>query len=604
MNRREFLGGAASTSALSVLPGSGRVSPVPSFPASDPQLTWDEPDLAVRGLEIHSRRMWEWRSISSAFSLMEKFNLNALILHQDNLQDAVVWPEKFFPRDVRMERQSIQGGQTRGVFIDTAIEYMRNVASEAKRRKIQLFFEVTEIEFADGLAELHPEILGARGTICPTIPFWWDFLRAKYTELFEVIPDLDGVIVSPGTRESKISIATKTCDCESCATTTPADWYENLIRSMYEPIERHGKTLVVRDFAYTKADQALVMDAARRVSTNIVASLKNTPHDFYITFPNNPRIGKMGGMRQWIEFDAWGQFYGCGLFPCSTVEDIQQRLRYDRANGATGAWFRTDLEGMTDESTFNSFNLVNLIGGALLSQKIEQNLDNVYKAWMNIGLLDALLPNSVELAPAPTPDEYLPQLRELMRLSFAIAKKTFYVRGHLFYKNGRFPDSVDYAFFNMLVFAGMEDWEPGANSRIEPTEENIAAVIAEKDAALEEVQKLAEILRPAALPISPLLKEHLQTILSLYIENVRGFRLCAIGCFRAKQASTTQQSNHVRLALDAADDLQAYRAKMAEMLDDTYYPWNVHRSFRLDYLDSLVQSIRDLCAPLNTAEAL
>jgi hypothetical protein len=191
-----------------------------------------------------------------------------------------------------------------------------------------------------------------------------------------------------------------------------------------------------------------------------------------------------------------------------------------------------------------------------------------------------------------------------MRASFAVAKKAFYVRGHLFYKNGRFPDTVDYAFFNMLVFAGMEDWEPGANKRIEPTEENIAAIIAEKDAALEEAQGLAGILRPKTLPIPSVFREHLQTILSLYVENVRGFRLCAIGCFRAKQASVTQQSSHVQLALKAADDIQAYRAQMAKTLAEASYPWSVHRAFRLDYLDSLVQSIREMCTPRRTAERL
>src|ERR1035441_95612 len=117
---------------------------------------------------------------------------------------------------------------------------------------------------------------------------------------------------------------------------------------MYEPIQRAGKTLVVRDFAYNKADQNLVMDAVESVSPNIVAALKNTPHDYYLTFPNNPRIGHVGNRRQWIEFDVWGQFYGCGLFPCSVVEDFQRRLTYDREHGAVGAFFRTDLEGMTD----------------------------------------------------------------------------------------------------------------------------------------------------------------------------------------------------------------------------------------------------------------
>jgi hypothetical protein len=144
----------------------------------------------------------------------------------------------------------------------------------------------------------------------------------------------------------------------------------------------------------------------------------------------------------------------------------------------------------------------------------------------------------------------------------------------------------------------------GEEVRIEPTEKNIAAIIAEKDAALAEVQKLPEILQVDSLPIPPQLKAHLKTILSLYTENVRGFRLCAIGCFRAKQASITAQSNHVQLAMKAAEDIQRYRERIAGLLDDRCFPVSVHRAFRLDYLDSLVQNIHDICAPLTSAASL
>jgi hypothetical protein len=599
MNRRQFLESAVSTSALTASPLAALAAAQPA--ARDVQTVWDKPEFAVRGLEIHSRRMWEWKSISSAFALMEQLNLNTLIFHQDDIQDAVVWPDKYFPADVRAARRAIQGAHDRAVFLATARQYLRNVASEAKKRRIKFFFEVCEIWYPEGLTELHPEIIGAKGTICPTDPFWWEFLRTKYTELFQIIPDLDGVIVSPGTMESKISIAMHTCLCESCSSTTPLDWYTNLIRSMYEPIHSQGKTLVVRDFAYTKADQDLVMNACNRVSPNIVAALKNTPHDFYPTFPNNPRIGHVGSSPQWIEFDCWGQFYGCGLFPCSVIEDMQRRLTYARANGATGAWFRTDLESMTDQSVFNCFNLLNLVAGAMLSQRTAQNIDDPYRAWLKIGLFDPLVPESLEPAPVPIPSAHLARLRDFMRASWAVMEKTYYVRGFVFNVNGLFFDSVDNAFFLATVHHGREDWEPGANKRVEPTEENIAAIVAEKDAALAEVQKLPGMLNAASLPLPAEFKAHLETVLSFYREYVRGTRLCAIGCFRAKQATLTRRPEHARLALQAADELQQYRTATANLLDDKFFPHYVHRAFDLGRLDSLIQDIRNICLPLSKA---
>jgi hypothetical protein len=559
--------------------------------------------------------MWEWKSVMNAFSLMEKMNLNMLIFHQDNIQDSIVWPEKYFPENGPVGttsykgllessiayRRTIQGLHDRSVFLDTARDYLRCVAAEAKKRNIKFFFEVTEIEYGDGLAEVHPEIRNPNGTICPTIPFWWDFLRDKYTELFEVLPDLSGIIVSPGTFESKLSIAMNICDCPSCSTTTPTEWYTNLIRSIYEPIHSAGKTLVVRDFSYSKANQNMIMNAVQSVSSDIVAALKTTPHDFYLTFPNNPRIGQEGSNPQWVEFDTWGQFYGCGLFPCGVVEDMQRRLTYDRAHGAVGAWFRTDLEGMTDESVFNSFNLLNLISGALLSQDINQNLDNVYKAWLQTGLFDVLIPNSMERAPVPIPEEHLGRLKDFMQTCYSVAIKAYYVRGFLFYNDGRFFNDVDEAFFRMKVHAGLEDWEPGANQRIDPTDENIAAIIAEKDEALAEVQKLPGILQADSLPISPEFKEHIATMLSLYHQYVSGFKLCAIGIFRAKQAELTKQSDHAQQGLKAADDLQEYRNNIPELLGNKFYPQDVYRSFDVRLLDGLIKSIRDICSPLAKA---
>jgi hypothetical protein len=149
---------------------------------------------------------------------------------------------------------------------------------------------------------------------------------------------------------------------------------------------------------------------------------------------------------------------------------------------------------------------------------------------------------------------------------------------------------------------GREDWEPGANKRIEPTEENIAAIIEEKDAALAEVQRLPDILQVASLPIPSEFREHLRTTLVFYRESVRGIRLCAIGCFRTKQAILTQRSEHAQLALEVANDLQEYRIEIASFLDGRDFPHYVYRVFNLDRLDSLIRDIRGICLPLSRVE--
>ena len=180
MDRRQFLESAVCASALSTSPLARLGASVPAAPVVK---VWDDPEFEVRGLEIHSRRMWEWKSVSTAFALMEKLNLNTLIFHQDDIVDTIVWPDKYFPVDVRNGQRTIQGVHARAGFVITAREYLRKVASEAKKRHITFFFEVCEIWYPDGLTELYPEILGAKGTVCPTSPFWWEF-RSEIHRVF------------------------------------------------------------------------------------------------------------------------------------------------------------------------------------------------------------------------------------------------------------------------------------------------------------------------------------------------------------------------------------------------------------------------------------
>jgi len=79
-----------------------------------------------------------------------------------------------------------------------------------------------------------------------------------------------------------------------------------------------------------------IVDACARVSKDVVVSLTSTPHDFYAGFPDNPRIGRVNGNPQWVEFDSWGQFFGLGLFPAIVLDDMRERFRHCAANGVTG----------------------------------------------------------------------------------------------------------------------------------------------------------------------------------------------------------------------------------------------------------------------------
>ena len=273
-----------------------------------------------RGYEIHGSRMWQQGQIDKALDFMKEYKLNALIFHENDLIDQLVFPEKYFDNDILWANWPVR---RQGVLYRR--DYINGVIKKAKKYGVAFYLEVKEISAPDSIFEVKPELRTADGAICPNNPFWEEFLKVKLDELFDVFPDIAGIIVSLGTRESPVSIAANRCHCDLCQNTTDLEWYTKVIRAMYEPIHNNGKDLIVRDFAYTAEQQSLMIQACEAVSDDIIIALKAEPHDYYPTFPDNPEIGNTGKLREYIEFDTWGQFFGMGVAPMSLAEDIQRR---------------------------------------------------------------------------------------------------------------------------------------------------------------------------------------------------------------------------------------------------------------------------------------
>ena len=532
--------------------------------------------------------MWRWASVERALDLMQQVGLNALIFHQNDLIDQLVSPRAFFDNELMWKRWPV-----RLHTIDNNRHYIRKVIKEAKRREIGFYLEVKEIYYPEGLLDLFPNLRKADGAVCSTDPFWWEFLDAKIRELLDVIPDMAGIVVSPATRESKVSISTNTCSCPSCQKADPLQWYHKLLDTMYRPMAEKGKKLILRDFSYTANDQNTAINAASLCSKDIIIALKNTPHDFYPTFPDNPRIGQTNGQPQWVEFDTWGQFFGIGFFPCSVIEDMKERMKYSCENGVTGVWFRTDWEGMTDTCSFNSFNLLNLFGGALLAQNPDLDLEQVYKAWVAYGLLSPMkFESNMEKPSIPASDTAFQHLEAFMKASWSVMEKTVFVRGHVFHEDMMFPISLKFAFDMMTKIHGRDDWEPGASKRIEPTEENIKVIFAEKDEALLEVQKLPELLQVDKLGLPAEVVAETKNMLDLYHHYVRGFNYVAKACFLAKKALTTKQIDDQKAAYESLNILDDYRNEIIQQLIDTSYPHYVYWLFDVERLEMLITDMR------------
>ena len=540
-----------------------------------------------RALEFHSARMWQWAQVDQSLAFMEKFGLNALIFHQNDIVEHLVFPEAFFPEELMWKRWPVR---MHSIYQNR--HYINRVIRAASERGIGFYLEIKEIWFVDSLLELVPGLRSADGTVCASNPFWWDFLDLKMRELIKVIPGLAGVIVSPGTRESKVSISTNTCTCERCQATDPTDWYADLLGAMYRPLVERGKSLAVRDFSYSADQQSRMLDAARRVSSDIIVSLKNTPHDYYPTFPDNPRIGHTAGLRQWIEYDTWGQFFGMGVYPVSVVEDMQRRMRHALASGAEGIALRTDWEVITDAGAFNSPNNLNVVGGAMLSANVDVDLHEVYAAWARHGVYSPLREASM-MAPlhVPTAVDAAKRLRDFMVRSWAVMEKAAYVRGHLFHEDDQYCDTVERALDMLVRIHGRDDWEPGASRLLDPTPANLEIIFAEKDAAIREIRMLGSALMAHELGFNSEMVQDMIDMLRLYEFYVRGFMLCARAVFLVLRAEIAPSEENVAAARATSAPLLEFGQDVRDALKGTSYPHYVHWTLDTRRSDTLASDV-------------
>ncbi|WP_368234643.1 hypothetical protein [Anaerotruncus rubiinfantis] len=525
------------------------------------------PNYADRLLEIHGPNMWNMFHVDRAIRFAQKYQLTGLIFHCNELLDKLVLPSKYFSKELSLARWPV-----RDATLMNNQYYLHGVLDKCKAAGLEFYAEVKELYYPAEILEVFPFLRKENGAACPTEPFWWEFVEEKFREFIELFPDVAGVIVSPGTRESMISLAANGCVCDRCKTYEIDRWYRELIGAMYRPLAAKGKRLVIRDFSYTKDHQYAMVEAAKAISPEIIMALKKTPHDYYPTFPDNPAVGNCGGMRQWIEFDCWGQYFGLGLFPCSVVEDMQGRLQRYLAKGASGVMLRTDWEILSQGSVFNSFNLLNLIAGAILGCDVNTDLGNIYRAWVAEGLFSPLLHDSFAQEPCvPQNPRAAEILGAFMKRSWQVLEKIIYVRGHVFQENVQLFDRVDMAYNMMIRFHCRDDWDPDASKLVEPTDENLAVIFQEKDEGVALAQSLREILKPEELRVSESIRFYLEFLLEMYELYARAFRSQAHTVFLLAKAQRTGVSKDVQAVRDTLCDYEDYIRTLQEKIQGKAY---------------------------------
>jgi len=494
-------------------------------------------ELRVRALELHSGYVWDFAWVRKALTFIRDNEMTTLVLHRNDIVDAVVYPSRLFggtrhyanifERYQDIYRALYKYTPTRRSPVYQRRDYLRRVIDLATRAGIDVWFENKELSFHEIVLELNPQLL-KNGTVCPSEPYWWDFVQLKYTELFEDLPGLAGIICAPGTGESRLSITANRCTCSLCRDMTPSQWYTRLIETMRQPIRAAGAQLAIRDFAFNRASHEQLAASLLGLPDDVIISLKNTPHDYYPTFPDNPRIGHVGPHRQWIEFDTMGQYFGWGIAPAIIIDDMRRRLATAVGRGAEGAIFRADWESLDGHSAFQTPNLINLYAGAMLSRDLATPSRAIYARWL---IAEGLLhPNATEVAI----DAAAAWVERLLGGSWEITRRTLFMRDCVFSDCTNYPVSLAHAWWLAEEKNSLKDWDSSKAGALATTPANVDAILAEKDEACARVDALSTVFADRPPALSDAGWDDLRARYDVFRHYVHGFRAIGHACILAR----------------------------------------------------------------------
>lgn len=446
-------------------------------------------EFAVRALELHSLYAWDYDWIIRCLDFMVQENFNTLILHRNDFIDLIIYPGKYFgcekesyasifERYKEIFRSLYKYTPTRRSSPYQRRAFFKRVLEQAHRRGIQVYIENKELYFPEIILEFHPELV-KEGKICANDPFWFEFTRVKFKEFFEEFPEVAGIITAPATGESKVSIKSNRCTCERCRNTPKEVWFKNLLDAMYGPIHAAGKRLVVRDFVFDPQAHAEISHVMEQLPSDVVISLKNTPHDYFPTFPENSRIGSVGDHEQWIEFDAMGQYFGWGIGIADLMEDYRIRMQHAKERGANGVIFRTDWESLDGHTVFRTPNLVNMYSAGMLSTNLCVPSDVIYDRFLSReGWYQDRATNSERR-------QACSWFSDIMARTWAIASKTVFVDGCVFSDSSLMPISYEHAFWLAEEKNSLRDWDETKSDSLSPSFKNLERAMAEKSQAYE-----------------------------------------------------------------------------------------------------------------------
>jgi hypothetical protein len=184
---------------------------------------------------------------------------------------------------------------------------------------------------------------GPNGTINLDNPRFWEWFKEDYRQMLNLAPEADGLVLTfietGAYAEKQYSVKMKTPEEKLAAVV-------NAISDVV--IGERGKKLYIRTFAYSEEEYKSTIGCIEHIKNDkVIVMMKETPHDFFLTHPDNFHIRKMNRPTI-VEFDCGNEYSGQGIVANTWPEYTMKRWRsYIDYPNVIGYVARTDRYGNT-----------------------------------------------------------------------------------------------------------------------------------------------------------------------------------------------------------------------------------------------------------------
>ena len=228
------------------------------------------------------------------------------------------------------------------VRIPQRLENAKRLISAAQEVGID---EITVWDHALYDLEYYPQRFrtGPDSTLNLDNPEFWEWFKNDYREMLTMIPGINGIILT------FIETGARSEDQYSEENPDASAKLARVINNLADVVAgEYNMSLYLRTFAYTPDEYEVItgcFDHLRHDDLKIM--IKETPHDFFLTHPNNPLAGTID-MPTIIEFDCGNEYNGQGIILNTWPDHILARARdlLNRPN-VIGYVARTDRYGKT-----------------------------------------------------------------------------------------------------------------------------------------------------------------------------------------------------------------------------------------------------------------